>query len=1255
MKQKIYKIFLFVIIIFFITIPNEANAVAVAQGTYNEAWENEEVTIDQLPEILGGVNDLARAASYGDEAAATELWHRMTLMNNYQEKYLWFGENLKDIPAVVNVNNGFAYFNPARRSGGMGFYLRRDASPDGRDYLNMWKNIGNEWTPIITDAYNRYFGGTSSSYGLFGCDQYSSTRALIQLGTESELYPLGHRIYRTSWWNDNYPNGDAGDIKLYHNMEDILADGYYSNFYTYIGTRGHAVYYEAVVANEEDSGYAYINNAGYANGKYHYEGIYRTTSSSSWKYGNMPTEDYYVITGGEFINISAELDDKDLGGILLEPIINFVNVIIDSIQSLTTISMTNDIGWRDVLVAKKLYSDYSEVGEDNGVRIILNDIGDEDTSRHIIWYEDNNGNNQYDINEDKIILDLQASSEQTEVGWKDSLIDGEEAINRNEAYTSSTGLIIGADLVDDDESIGNNEFFINATGFEDEYRYPQIVYSPEEIFSGDIELINANFFDAENINEDSAFYIIRNVVMFWFRILRYLGLAGLLSILIYTGIKIITSATSQEKAKYKERVVNWVIALFIMLLLPYVMSLISNGVSRVVDLFNTENLNNNITVYAVDGLAGNADSDAVDAESSHAENYTYTKFTTNLTGLIRFQTQSRNLTKKIGNEIAYIMLIIFTVRFTIIYLKRMLYIAFLTITSPLVAMAYPIDKMSDRKSRSFEIWIKEYVFNLILQPIHMLIYYVFIASVMGFASENILYVLVVYELITRVEKILKQVFTVDRIPEGVVSGVTDTSNNSENRITYSILNVKNTLGMVNREMTLENNNEVLKDEIEKGRNRLDLVRYVNINNEDRNNIEQSNLEKNLVGSTEDEKNVESSSINREFLNTNILTGTEQQENIDNVKNNLNVNTKRELSSYETIRHNNLLANGSSETELVSQITKEGNRYNNNLVINNNLKEIPKQIRYIDKSGMLFNLKEIVKKQYKNIKLNMNGKKIIKGIANNILNNIKIGKILKKYLNLLPESNYEKLSSSIENDRKYNPLEGIRFFMGMSVNIDNNKNKNNKKLEDDQDDQEELIMKEERIINFLKNNENLKAYQEKYGDLGEEKLSVEIARGVRLAEKGIVDINEQMQVAAYTDSMVDELFDSKFKNCTNEEIHNISEQIRENARKNNDKNLEKLADKDIIKVSLRNATIKNGTSIEELAIKTLKAKKEIGVSMINSSKEKQEMWINEISDGNKNIADGIKNAIEASKKMDIAISTEANRQNELREEYNNLDV
>lgn len=286
---------------------------------------------------------------------------------------------------------------------------------------------------------------------------------------------------------------------------------------------------------------------------------------------------------------------------------------------------------------------------------------------------------------------------------------------------------------------------------------------------------------------------------------------------------------------------------------------------------------------------------------------------------------------------------------------------------------------------------------------------------------------------------------------------------------------------------------------------------------------------------------------------------------------------------------------------------------------------------------------------------MNGKKIIKGIANNILNNIKIGKILKKYLNLLPESNYEKLSSSIENDRKYNPLEGIRFFMGMSVNIDNNKNKNNKKLEDDQDDQEELIMKEERIINFLKNNENLKAYQEKYGDLGEEKLSVEIARGVRLAEKGIVDIDEQMQVSAYTDSMVDELFDSKFKNCTNEEIHNISEQIRENARKNNDKNLEKLADKDIIKVSLRNATIKNGTSIEELAIKTLKAKKEIGVSMINSSKEKQEMWINEISDGNKNITDGIRNAIEASKKMDIAISTEANRQNELREEYNNLDV
>lgn len=54
----------------------------------------------------------------------------------------------------------------------------------------------------------------------------------------------------------------------------------------------------------------------------------------------------------------------------------------------------------------------------------------------------------------------------------------------------------------------------------------------------------------------------------------------------------------------------------------------------------------------------------------------------------------------VGYLIIYIVLIVFTVMFTIRYMKRVIYIAFLTLIAPLVALTYPIDKIKDRKSTS---------------------------------------------------------------------------------------------------------------------------------------------------------------------------------------------------------------------------------------------------------------------------------------------------------------------------------------------------------------------------------------------------------------------------------------------------------------------------------------------------------------------------------------------------------------------------
>lgn len=121
----------------------------------------------------------------------------------------------------------------------------------------------------------------------------------------------------------------------------------------------------------------------------------------------------------------------------------------------------------------------------------------------------------------------------------------------------------------------------------------------------------------------------------------------------------------------------------------------------------------------------------------------YDTFATNLIGLVRFCTEYDTIAVKIGYEIMYIMLVGYTIKFTVIYLKRVLNIAFLTLIAPIVAFTYPIDKSIDGKAQGFSMWIKEYFFNALIQPVHYLLYYVMVSSAMGIAVKNPLYAIAV--------------------------------------------------------------------------------------------------------------------------------------------------------------------------------------------------------------------------------------------------------------------------------------------------------------------------------------------------------------------------------------------------------------------------------------------------------------------------------------------------------------------------------
>lgn len=111
------------------------------------------------------------------------------------------------------------------------------------------------------------------------------------------------------------------------------------------------------------------------------------------------------------------------------------------------------------------------------------------------------------------------------------------------------------------------------------------------------------------------------------------------------------------------------------------------------------------------------------------------------------------LARKFGFTIIFIALVIYTIMFLFRYLKRLIMLAFLTIIAPFVAMTYPLDKISDGSAQAFNMWVKEYVFNLLIQPVHLILYTILIGSAIDFAADNLLYALAALGFMLPAEKL----------------------------------------------------------------------------------------------------------------------------------------------------------------------------------------------------------------------------------------------------------------------------------------------------------------------------------------------------------------------------------------------------------------------------------------------------------------------------------------------------------------------
>ena len=291
--------------------------------------------------------------------------------------------------------------------------------------------------------------------------------------------------------------------------------------------------------------------------------------------------------------------------------------------------------------------------------------------------------------------------------------------------------------------------------------------------SGDEETVNQYFYYDDNNNEiatsvNNSANELKETIAKWYYVLRNIAIVGLMLVLLYVGIRILLSSISSEKAKYKQMLSDWVIAFCLIFLMQYIMVFANYFVDEITNIFAGVADNDMETIIIQNpedklkkGVKQLETSEVKYVFDDNGENRIV--WPTNMMGKIRFATQQQDGTSSyVGYSLCYFVLVLFTLFFTFTYLKRLLYLMFLTVIAPLVALTYPLDKMRDGKAQAFDMWVKEYFINLIIQPFHLLLYIIFISMAIDLAGTNVLYSIVTIGFMIPAEKFLRNMFGFNR-------------------------------------------------------------------------------------------------------------------------------------------------------------------------------------------------------------------------------------------------------------------------------------------------------------------------------------------------------------------------------------------------------------------------------------------------------------------------------------------------------------
>lgn len=262
-----------------------------------------------------------------------------------------------------------------------------------------------------------------------------------------------------------------------------------------------------------------------------------------------------------------------------------------------------------------------------------------------------------------------------------------------------------------------------------------------------IPLLNVNYFDTNEsyqvgdvtvIANGSNLEIKKGITTVYY-ICRMLSIMLSLLVLIYIGIRMALSTVASDQAKYKKMLISWVESMIILFVLIYIIRFI---------IYFGEILTNVFYQLRVELI--NSPSNA---------------------GMAIFEETIRSqvwggLFSKSGFDVTvwsliYWCLLFLEVKFFWMYLKRFFMVGLLITVSPLITITYSIDKAGDGKAQVFSNWMSEFLLNVLIQPLHALIYLVFILTANAIATASPLVALALLFTLGTVEKMVKVIFNMN--------------------------------------------------------------------------------------------------------------------------------------------------------------------------------------------------------------------------------------------------------------------------------------------------------------------------------------------------------------------------------------------------------------------------------------------------------------------------------------------------------------